>query len=202
MKNALHRGGFTLVELLVVMAIIAILMGLILGVGGTVQRNALRSRASAEIAAIELALERYKIDNGDYPSAPDIGTSGGTYNGDPNEAQYLIAGRVLFEALMGRTDHADTTTTGVRQYMELSPGQVRQDVSGDYIIDPFGNAYGYYYKFDGDVPGASSTSSRSLFNEVVPDIWSTSNNTLDTSTEASGTNHHIYLQWVTNWPNN
>ncbi len=48
-------AGFTLVELLTVMTIIAILAGLVLGTFKFVQEKAARSRAEAEIKALEAA---------------------------------------------------------------------------------------------------------------------------------------------------
>jgi len=87
------RGGFTLIELLAVIAIIGILVGVVIGVGGNVRQKAAKSRAKAEIAAIELALERYKIDNGDYPNWPGIGGSD-VYTGNPSnyEASLVDSG--------------------------------------------------------------------------------------------------------------
>ena len=46
-------GGFTLIELLIVMAIIAILASLVLAAAGGAQKKGARSRAEAEIAALE-----------------------------------------------------------------------------------------------------------------------------------------------------
>lgn len=60
--------AFTLIELLIVIAIIAILAALVLAAAGGVQKKSARSRAESEISAVAAALESYKADNGDYPS--------------------------------------------------------------------------------------------------------------------------------------
>ena len=59
--------SFTLLELLVVVAIIAILAALTMGIYGSVKRKGVESRLKAELATIELALENYKAKNGQYP---------------------------------------------------------------------------------------------------------------------------------------
>ena len=61
------RSAFTLVEVLVVLAIIAVLAAITMGIYGAVKGKAEDSRLSAELAAIELALEDYKAKNGQYP---------------------------------------------------------------------------------------------------------------------------------------
>jgi general secretion pathway protein G len=67
MNNTRHEG-FSLIELLIVISIIAILAGLVLSTAGYVQKKGARSRAEAEITAMGAALENYKADNGDYPA--------------------------------------------------------------------------------------------------------------------------------------
>ncbi len=64
-----HRcnAAFTLIELIVVTAVIIILTGLVLSTVGYVQKKAARSRAETEIAAMSAACENYKADNGTYP---------------------------------------------------------------------------------------------------------------------------------------
>ena len=64
------EGGFTLVELLVVISIIGILTTLIFPVVSSARKAAYTARARAELRNIAVALERYALDNGGYP--PDV----------------------------------------------------------------------------------------------------------------------------------
>src|SRR6476469_5087799 len=75
-RHSSFRAGsaFTLIELLIVMAIIIVLAGLILATANYVQKKGYRSRAEAEIAAISAALENYKADNGVYPRGKSVAT--------------------------------------------------------------------------------------------------------------------------------
>ena len=67
-RRSLKQGGFTLLELLVVMAIIGILMGMIVGVGIYANQAVTRARARAEIQEIHNALQKYRIETGIYPA--------------------------------------------------------------------------------------------------------------------------------------
>jgi len=113
-------AGFTLIELLVVIAIIAILAGLILNAAGYIQKKGAMSRATAEIAAMETALERYKADNGDYPVVTNLP---GANN------KYLL------------TNLMPTDGSG-KVYFEFNKGMT--NTNGN-IVDPFGTTYGYQY---------------------------------------------------------
>jgi general secretion pathway protein G len=66
-----RRSGFTLVEVLVVMIILAILAAVVVPrvVGRT--EDARRARAVADIESLGTALDLYKADNGDYPTTEE-----------------------------------------------------------------------------------------------------------------------------------
>ena len=66
MKRA-KRSGFTLVELLTVIAIIALLSALILGLAGNAQKKAARSKAEAEISQLESFVTDYQMKYGQVP---------------------------------------------------------------------------------------------------------------------------------------
>lgn len=115
-SKTLNKQGFTLIELLVVIAIIAVLASLVLAAAGSVQKKGARSRAEAEIKAVEAALESYKSDNGDYPSNSLTGNS-----------------LALVTNLM--------PSSGSKVYFEF---KTKYTNSGGWV-DPFGYNYNYIY---------------------------------------------------------
>jgi general secretion pathway protein G len=66
-KSSQELSAFTLVEILVVVAVIGILAGIVLAAAGGVQKKAARDQARAEIKTMLVALERYKADRMTYP---------------------------------------------------------------------------------------------------------------------------------------
>lgn len=75
MKKGLNTFGFTLVELMVVIAIIGILATLILVTLDNTKSTARNTRRLADIKELQLALKLYYNDNGFYPTAITAGTS-------------------------------------------------------------------------------------------------------------------------------
>jgi prepilin-type N-terminal cleavage/methylation domain-containing protein len=62
-----RNAGFTLLELLGVMAIILVLMGIIVGISAGVMKELSRSRARAELQELHNALQAYRTDKGELP---------------------------------------------------------------------------------------------------------------------------------------
>jgi type II secretory pathway pseudopilin PulG len=114
--------------LLAVIGVIAILTGIVIGVGRRANEAGRLSRARAELAVLASALEAYRAAHGDYPRTAD-------------SAQ-------LLQALLGRRRPDMAETTG-RAFLE--PG--RLTLNGDPIasatvllLDPWEQPYRYAYK--------------------------------------------------------
>ena len=171
--------AFTIIELLIVMAIIIILAGLVLGISGYAHEKGARSRAEAEIAAMSAALENYKADNGIYPSDPSTQALDPTTK--PDFSSYATASLYLYKTLSG-SDEKRAPITGAKSYFafkpnQLSPADGKSDIQA--IRDPFGNSYGYSTK-------RSATGSGG-YNPTY-DLWSTGG-----ETEAAT------AKWIKNW---
>lgn len=67
-----NQAGFTLVELLTVIAIIALLAALILGLAGNAQKSAARNKAEAEIEQLSVFVTDYQMKYGQVPGKTDL----------------------------------------------------------------------------------------------------------------------------------
>jgi general secretion pathway protein G len=171
--------AFTLIELLIVIAIIAVLAGLVLATAGYVQRKGKRLRAEAEIAAMSAALENYRADNGMYPS--DSVTNGFDV-GTTSMSDYQGPSLKLYEYLSGDMDH--DRMPEAKGYFPFKPNQlnpVEQAKAVTAIRDPFGNPYGY----------STMKATNSALNGHNPtfDLWSVADGTAGTGE----------TKWIKNW---
>jgi type II secretory pathway pseudopilin PulG len=186
--RAAGAAAFTVVELLIVMAIILILAGLILATSSYVQKKGYRSRAEAEIAAMSAALENYKADNGIYPSDADTKALKPNAKGDPTQSEYQKASLSLYKLVSGDADNDASRIAESKSYFNFKPNQLSpqaQNLAVTYIRDPFGNSYGY------STVKASVPSGTDGYNPTF-DLWSTGG-TIDSTTSPTQT------QWIKNW---
>lgn len=70
-KDRKSSPGFSLIELLVATAVIAILVGVVIGVAGVANRKSAESDARVGLQNVAVALEEYKVRYGRYPRTLD-----------------------------------------------------------------------------------------------------------------------------------
>ncbi len=130
-SGAIHnRAGFTLLELLAVVGIIAILTGLVLGVGRRTMESGKIVRAKGELAVLAAALEIYRQHYGDYPQTDDGARLLQSLIGRRGPSNAAIGGRAFI-------DGAKFTTAGA-----LDPFTN----SAVVLVDPWDQPYVYAYK--------------------------------------------------------
>jgi general secretion pathway protein G len=139
MKNQGFRrrhAGFSLMELVVVVAIIVVLAGLTLGAFGFIQQKQARTKATTQVALIAKELQEYHADNRSYPVNTDV-------NGERGD-------EVLYKALYWEGYEArdsggkiyvkefdpNYNTKGGQAWIKGTEAQAR-------IVDP----WGYYYRY-------------------------------------------------------
>ena len=92
-SSIVHRpsGGFTLVEMLVALAIVLILIGAAARLGQAVRTRAAARLTQSALAVIETALQQYHDDFGDFPFySLDVDTNGWPNDYTVNELQIYI----------------------------------------------------------------------------------------------------------------
>jgi prepilin-type N-terminal cleavage/methylation domain-containing protein len=195
MRTRLKRlSSFTLIELLTVMALIAILAGVVISAALGVMAKALRSRAASEIQAISTALEGYKTDNGIYPPSDGNLLTNNYVNTDPTK---LGAGGgdtngiILYTALSGQVNSTTPPTAGTKSYMQFKRNQVGDDGSFSYVKDPWGASY-LYSTGDNKNPESSTPYNGSGFF----DLFSTGGIPFS---KYSSPNSTLTNAWISNW---
>ncbi|MGF1451355.1 MAG: prepilin-type N-terminal cleavage/methylation domain-containing protein [Opitutales bacterium] len=139
-----RSGGFTLVELLVVIAVIAILASIIFAVGGTVQDRMQTDRARGELQSIAVGLEQFKARYSDFPWLGND-TAGGELEPGGNSVQ-------LYQALMGQLGMTRNSSGQVvmvsadtRPFVDAGALNVAGDGDDQFFVDPWGRPYYYFY---------------------------------------------------------
>jgi prepilin-type N-terminal cleavage/methylation domain-containing protein len=139
------KPGFTMVEMLVVLGIIALLVGLLLPAVSAVKNIAKETKQKAQFTAIEMALDAFKNDYGDYPPSD---SSSHVARGNAND---YCGAQKLAEALLGwdllgfhpktawRADGLDADG-GAGSYDPLKT----RDADGDGVPDTLGERKGPY----------------------------------------------------------
>ena len=138
------KDGFTTIELLTVLAIIAILAGILIPTVSYVRNTARAAKTGVQFATIDMALMAFKGDTGDYPpSTLDIRGAGYYYCGAQKLAEALLGWDLLgfHPKSAWRADGYDgLTSTGPWTY---DPAKGRDDNLDD-IPDTLNERVGPY----------------------------------------------------------
>jgi len=194
-------NSFTLVELLVVMAIIGILVAITLAAASGVMAAAARARAHGEIQAMTAGLESYKSDNGAFPQSTytavlltNSSTSpygSATTGMDGSSTAYMNSSETLYLALSGQTNFLDTPVAGTKVYMSFKVSQIGNPsapsgtavgAGSSYIQDPWTYSYGY---------STGTTASYPYNGNGFFDLWSTAGLLAPAATNSAA--------WIANW---
>ena len=164
-------------ELLTVIAIIGILAALTIGGAYYARTKAKVSRAQAEIAAMETALESYKNDRGIYPDSSNNRNNAGTNSsylvralsgtqyspcsGITKSKSYFAFKREHLGQLDVHTDFCTNIFLCPPAFTNMCTNVFTTVSTNYFIVDPFGQPYNYFHN-------ASGVQS----NAVTFDLWS------------------------------
>ncbi|HEY1082138.1 MAG TPA: prepilin-type N-terminal cleavage/methylation domain-containing protein [Prosthecobacter sp.] len=205
------RAGFTVIELLVVITIIALLFALTIGGFTYAQKSAARSRTQAAMSAIKSSLERYNNEFGEYPTPQNPGDTVAV----GSKTYEVGAAAMLYQALTGDgydnillaqtpTNGGEASSNGSLEEQEAKnvmftdmPKEFYINRDGRYFMaDGFGKPFQYIKAAD---PGDSVVTINSTY-----DLWSYGDDEDNTSarsidTAQPGPTKDASQRWIKNW---
>lgn len=120
------RAGFTLIEMLTVVAILMLLAGLILAALGVARDRARVLMTRRDIAQLKSAWDTYYADYNAFPDPAQI-------TGNSRENGYMVTGRDVIQILRGLENHRGQNQREI-PYMDFH-------VNTTYFNDPWGKPY-------------------------------------------------------------
>lgn len=199
--SALHRG-FSLVELLVVIMIIAILMGLTVVGTQYAMTKSYENKTRMQIKAIETGLEKYQSERLEYPN-PSTSGSGVLYMSLTGDGITGVSntGKPTYGAPNARLEDAELARWPVYLEELVPSGSKAKGIQGwlnintttglfvdasNPIIDGFGEPL--QYRCTGTPPAGTRN--------TTYDLWSYGT---DTTKNMNETDPKKMAKWITNW---
>ena len=144
-KNSKASRGFTIVELLIVIVVIAILASVSVAAYSGVQQRARDTRRVSDMNTLVKALEMYKVQTGSYPAASTTNTIVGWEVSSKNPDQFLSALKTSGLIISVPVDPVNSSTTNINgflyRYYRYNAGTNGCDASrGAYYVLVVGDA--------------------------------------------------------------
>lgn len=154
MKNA--KKAFTLVELLIVIAIIGILVGMLTPMISSAQKRAVASTSKTFLINLGSALERYQAEYGYFPDF--VASRDRTNLADENYAEGMIkslTGKTADGNRLSQSDRRDYNRKA-RNFIDVATSNIVKKNGKNVLIDSFGNP-NIYVCVDSDNDGFIKT---------------------------------------------
>lgn len=116
-----QKKNYTLIEILAVIAIIAVLAGLTVGVSSLVMRKSADTKSTAAIKYVEMALEKFKNENGYYPASHNGGVEILKFEKNPNNTAPAFRLSRLFDEKFRSANTKSITLSGT-EYLYVTDG--------------------------------------------------------------------------------
>ena len=215
--------GFTLVEMLIVVAIIALLAAMTLGGYSFAMRGSRERTTRGTFESIKTALENYQSEFGEYP---EPATTDKVIEIIPGKAYNVGGAACLYQALRGdgfdqikgvsapagadASSASDGKVEGdseVKNMMMKEMPQTMWTKKGNFfiIIDAFGRPFQYVKAGTattgtGGAGGASGSGDPTTINSTY-DLWSYSYDEMNTTKKSVDTlkDPKLGLKWIKNW---
>lgn len=193
-QSSRRSGGFSLIELMVVVAIMVVLAGLLIGSLPGIQSRINRGKVEAFMAELESGLSRYQIDNGAYPQNVPSGDSL-----QARDTSGIEGAKVLYKHLSGDWELEGSIDFDKNEKIYVSKldyetNKTAKDprtvsLGGSFmVVDSYGSPFRYLAQ-----PPNISVAERLTFNPTY-DIWSVT----DVSNPAD---EEDQARHITNWQN-
>ena len=146
--NNRYPAGYTLVEILGVLAIIVILAGISFGTAAGINSVRMNTIARAEIALISQSLSLFYAEHGDYPITQ------GEENNAITLSKALLGWKVFHGDSLKMIDKESNPSEAIKPYIDLSKifHKGKLAIEGNIppsdikFVDPWGQPYVYFYK--------------------------------------------------------
>jgi type IV pilus assembly protein PilA len=143
-EEVVKRKGFTLIELMVVIAIIIILAAIAIPNYLNMTQRAKRSRLASDFATVATVLETFKTDWGEYPVLAVAAAEDLTLN--TTNIYHELIGKGISGTEPGGLRNSSSNTNAVG---EIGPIEYLKEGTLTSIVNPFDTAHDIYYHSTG-----------------------------------------------------